>query len=166
VDHAHPRVVLALVAAHFAGERAGLERGARRRGFKGDLAREDPTGRQAHVRAIQAQADAADHLLQVLLLAQVGVHIGGAGLGAVEARPDTLHERLHIHGRLAGVGLNHRRGVRHLWPSLPMRIHRPRDTYLLWLRHIRDRRRHAIVTHRRDEYHTREIECLFAQYRL
>jgi hypothetical protein len=37
------------------------------------------------------------------------VGVGDAGLGAVKARPDALHERVFIHGRLAVVGVGQRR---------------------------------------------------------
>src|SRR5258706_2715472 len=127
VNDAVLRVVLALVAAHLAGLHAGLEGSACRRGIEGSLAREDPAGRQADVGAIEAEADAADHRLH-LLLAQVSIGVGGAGLGAVEACPDALHERVLFHGRLAGIGVGYRCGVCHVWSFLSMRMH--------WSRHL------------------------------
>src|SRR5262249_40817443 len=104
VGKAVPRVHLALVAAHPARLSAGLQRGARRRGLEGSLARENITSCQAQIGAIEVEADAANHCLH-LLLAKVGVGIGGAGLGAVEARSDAFYECRFIHGWLVEVGL-------------------------------------------------------------
>jgi hypothetical protein len=103
---------LALVAAYHAGLYTRLQRSARRGKVEGGLAREDPAGRQAHVGAIAAEADAADHRLH-LRLREVGIGVGGAGLGAVEARLDAFDECVYIHGWLAGVSLGNRRSVRH-----------------------------------------------------
>jgi len=112
VGEAVSRVLLALVAAHLAGQCARLEGSARRRGIEGGLARKDLAGRQAHVGAVEAEADAADHLVP-LWLGKVGIGVSSAGLSAVEARLNALQERVHIHGRLAEVGSFNGRGVRH-----------------------------------------------------
>jgi hypothetical protein len=78
----HAGVPLALVAAAAAGRHAGLQQGPGDVGVVLGLAAGDPDGGGADVGAVQAQPDAADHLGDVLL-AQVGVGVGGAGLGAV-----------------------------------------------------------------------------------
>ncbi|HEV8190757.1 MAG TPA: hypothetical protein VGP82_04630 [Ktedonobacterales bacterium] len=67
VGEAALRVVLALVAAHLADLQTGLERGMCRRQVEGGLAGKNPAGRQAHVGAIEAEADATDHRLHLQL---------------------------------------------------------------------------------------------------
>ncbi len=47
---------------------------------------EDPARRGAHVRAVEAHADTAPHMAN-LLLAEAGVGAGATRLGAVEACP-------------------------------------------------------------------------------
>src|SRR6266498_234054 len=115
---AHPAVfvplgmVLALVAAALAGGRAGLQQRPGDACVVLGLAAGDPDGGGADVGAVQAQPDALDQLGDVLL-AQVGVGVGGAGLGA-------LDERVHGGGQHAGfdievawVGVQHMPCVAH-----------------------------------------------------
>src|SRR5689334_13249514 len=102
-------MLLALITTQLARQRTGLEGGARHGGVKGGLAGEDPPGRQADICAVEAEADATDHRLH-LLLAQVGVGVGTARLGAVEACLNALREHLWIYGWLAGVGFSQQIG--------------------------------------------------------
>jgi hypothetical protein len=122
VGHAALRVLLALVPAHPTALHTGLKGGARRGTVELGLAREDPAGRQAHVGAIEAELDAAEHLLHVVLT-EVSVGVGDASLSAVEASLDALNERIRIHVGLGGVGLGYPRGVRHVVVP-PFSIHR------------------------------------------
>ena len=77
----------ALVAAALAGGHAGFQQWPGDAGVVVRLAADYPGGGGADIDAIQAQPDALDHLGQVLLC-QVGVGVGGAGLGAVAERVD------------------------------------------------------------------------------
>src|SRR5689334_8747220 len=108
----HPGVPLALVAAALAAGHAGLEQGPGDAGVVDRGAAYDPDGGGADVGALQAQPDARDHLGQVLL-AQVGVDIGGAGLGAVAERVDGGGEHLGIGAGRGWVGVQHLAGIAH-----------------------------------------------------
>jgi hypothetical protein len=88
-------MLLTLVAADFTGPGASMQCSARHGGLEGSLAGEDPRGCQAEVGAIEAEADTANHLLNILL-SEVGVNIGSTGLLAVDACPDALYECVHI----------------------------------------------------------------------
>ncbi len=103
---------LALVAAALAAGHAGLQQRLGDVGVVLRLAAGDPGGGGADIGAVQAQPDARDHLGQVLL-AQVGVGVGGAGLGAVGERVDGggQHAGVDIDG--AWVGVQHLPGVAH-----------------------------------------------------
>lgn len=72
-----------------------------------DLARGD-----AHVAAVQAQADAADHRLDIVL-GEIGVRAGGARLCAVEASVDARHEQAGLDGGSRRVRLQELPGVSH-----------------------------------------------------
>jgi predicted metal-binding membrane protein len=100
----HPGVPLALVAAASADRHARLKQrlgdaGGVVRGTAGDVG-----GDGADVGAVQAQPDAPDHLADVLL-AQVGVGVGDAGLRALSHRVDGRgqHVRVNVQGGWVGV---------------------------------------------------------------
>jgi hypothetical protein len=78
---------LALIAAALTGGHTGLQQRPGDVGVVLGLAAGHPEHGGAHVAAVQAQPDALDQLGQVLL-AQVVVGVGGAGLGAVVERVD------------------------------------------------------------------------------
>src|SRR5215468_908159 len=112
----HPGVPLALVAAALAAGHARLQQGPGDAGVVGRRAAYDPDGGGADVGALQAQPDARDHLGHVLL-AQVGVDIGGAGLGAVVERVDGGGQHIGIGAGGGWIGVQQLAGVAHS-PSL------------------------------------------------
>src|SRR5439155_10569774 len=59
---------------------------------------EDVSSGDAHVAAVQAQPDAADHRRHVVL-GEVSVRVGGAALGAVEAGLDARNQRAGLDRR-------------------------------------------------------------------
>ncbi len=84
----HLGMPLALVAAAFANGHTGLQKWPGDAGGVLGLAACDPDGGSADIGAVQAQPDALDQLGQVLL-AQVVIGVGGAGLEAVVERVDS-----------------------------------------------------------------------------
>ena len=134
-------MLLTLVAAQFTGEGAGLESGARHGGLEGGLAREDSSGCQAEVGAVQAEADAANHV-RYILLGKIGVNVGSAGLLAIDARLNAFRECVHMYMRLAGVGWDQRRGVGHM--TLPESILRACDICLWALAYSASRKRASV----------------------
>ncbi len=107
-----PGMALALVAAALAGGHAGLQQRPGDACVGLGLAAGDPDGGGAHVGAVQAQPDALDQLGQVLL-AQVVVGVGGAGLGAVVERADGGGQHAGVDVEVAWVGVQQLPGVAH-----------------------------------------------------
>jgi len=105
-------MLFALIPAHTADATTGLKVHPCNGAIERTLAREHPPGRQAYVGAIKAEPDTTNHLSQVLLT-KVGVSIGDAGLGAVEARLDARHQCILLEWRLAGVGPRQWCGIAH-----------------------------------------------------
>src|SRR6266852_7283486 len=99
-----PGVPLALVAAALADSHAGLQQRRGDGGVVRRLAACHPFGGGAHIGAVEAKPDARDHLGHVLL-AQVGVYVGDAGLGAVAERVDGggQHTGVDVDGAWVGV---------------------------------------------------------------
>ena len=91
-------VPLALVAAGAAGHRTRLDHCAHDADIGCGLAGDDATRGVAGVRAVEAEANAADHLLHVLLT-EAGIGTAGAGSGTVEALLDAVQERVAINAR-------------------------------------------------------------------
>jgi hypothetical protein len=90
-------VPLALLATRAASHRAGLDRCPHDAEIDRGLAGHDAAGGLAGVCAVEAEANAPDQLLQVLL-AEAGVGAAGTGTGTVEALLDTAQERVAIKG--------------------------------------------------------------------
>jgi hypothetical protein len=109
---AHPTVLvvvsmlLALVPADSACPSAGLKSGTCHLYVEGRLAGQYLAGGFAHLGTVETEADATGEHLYVTL-ANAGVGAGGAGLSAVEASLDTLHQGGLVHRGLGGVGLDH-----------------------------------------------------------
>ena len=103
---------LALVSTALAGRRAGLQQRPGDACVVLGLAAGDPDGGGADIRAVLAQPDALDQLGQVLL-AQVVVGVGGAGLGAVVERVDGGSQHARIEVEVAWVGVQQLPGVAH-----------------------------------------------------
>ena len=97
----HMGMPLALIAAALADGRAGPQQQPGGAGVKLRRAAEDPGGGGADIGAVQAQPDAFDHLGQVLLT-QVSVGVGDAGLSAVAGRFDGGGQQADIDGRGRG----------------------------------------------------------------
>src|SRR5215469_7315094 len=108
----HLGMPLALVAAALADGHAGLQQGPGDVGVVGRRAAHDPDGGGADIGAVQAEPDACDHLGHVLL-AQVGVDVGGAGLGTVAERIDGGGQHLGIGAGGGRVGVQQLPGVAH-----------------------------------------------------
>src|SRR3712207_3345902 len=105
-------MLLALVPADSACPSAGLKSSTCHFCVESCLAGEYLAGCSANVGAVEAKPYAADQHLYVSL-AEAGVGAGGAGLGAVEASLDTLHQGGLVHRGLGGVGLDHLLDVSH-----------------------------------------------------
>jgi hypothetical protein len=88
-------VALALLATGAAGRGTRLDRGTKDGGVGRDLADHHASGGHAHVGAVEAEADAAPHVLHVAL-GQVRVGTARARRGAVHAGLDAAHHRLAI----------------------------------------------------------------------
>src|SRR5829696_5084585 len=113
VLHAVFGVLLALLAAQAASPRASLQDSLSQFHIEGRLPGEDLSGRVADVGAVEVEPYAADQHLQVLLT-QTGVGAGGAGLGAVEAGLDALHQRFCLRSGIARGRLDYPSGVGHV----------------------------------------------------
>jgi hypothetical protein len=88
-------VLLALVTARPAGDRAGLDRRAENAEIRLGLPDEDATGGVADVRAVQTEANATKLLLYVRL-GEVGVGVTRARRGTFDAILDTAHQEVAI----------------------------------------------------------------------
>src|SRR5207247_402649 len=99
-------VPLALLATGAAGRRAGLDRCADDAEIERGLAGHDAAGGLACVGAVEAEANAADQLLQVFL-AEAGVGAAGTGSGTVDAVLDTAQERVAIKAARLWMRLDH-----------------------------------------------------------
>ena len=108
----HVGVPLALIAAALADGRAGLQQRPGGTGVVFGQAADDPGGGGTDIGAVQAQPDARDHFGQVLL-AQVSVGVGGAGLGAVADRVDGGGQQVSVDGHGNRVGIQHLPGIAH-----------------------------------------------------
>jgi hypothetical protein len=89
---------LAFITAGFAGGRAGLDHCPQDAEIRRGLADRDPGGSSAGVGAVEAEANAADHLVHVVLR-EIGVGATRAAGGAVQALFDTAQERVVIDTR-------------------------------------------------------------------
>lgn len=89
------RVALALLGGGSAGSRACLYYGADDAELGLGLTRRDAAGGVAGVGAVEAEANAAGQLADVVL-GEIGVGTTGTAGGAVKARVDTAQERLAI----------------------------------------------------------------------
>jgi hypothetical protein len=107
-----PGMSLALVPATPADGNASLQQQLDHVGVVASLAACDPAGGGAHIGAVHAQPDAPGHVGNVLL-AQVVVGIGGAGLGAVAERVDGGGKRADVDVDDARVCIQHLPGVAH-----------------------------------------------------
>jgi len=105
-------MVLALVAAAFAAGHAGLKQRPGEIGVPFGRTAEYPERRGADVGALQAQPDALDQLGDVRL-AQVGVRVGRAGLGAVAERVDGGRQDARVDAYVVSIGFQHLPGVAH-----------------------------------------------------
>lgn len=103
----HASVPLTLSTTGPTGRGAGFELRAEDGPVGLGLAGDEPTGRVAHVRAVQVEPDAADKHRQVLLLTKAGISASRTGLSAVETGLDAGLEQAHINPRLPRVGLEH-----------------------------------------------------------
>ena len=103
---------LTLVPADSACPGAGLESGTCHLCVESRLARHYLAGGFAHPGTVEAEPYAAYQRLHILLT-EAGVRAGGAGLGAVEASLDALHQDGLVHRGLGGVGLDHLLDVSH-----------------------------------------------------
>jgi len=101
------RMPLALITAALADGHTCLQQrpGGARVVFR--QAADNPAGGGADIGAVQAQPDAPDHLGQ-LLLAQVSVGVGGAGLG-------TVADRVNGGGQHADVDIDGTRWLSSIW---------------------------------------------------
>jgi hypothetical protein len=84
------------------------------------LPAEDVSGGDAHVSAVQAQPDAADHRRYVVLR-KVGVRASGAALRAVEAGLDTRNQRAGFDRGSLRMRLDDLLGVSHSFSFLSLR---------------------------------------------
>ena len=100
------RVLLALVAAGSASHRAGLDHRADDAQIGLGLPDDDSSGGIAGIGAVEAEANAADHLTYVRL-AEVGVCAARAGTSAVDALVDTAQKQVAVEGDGARVRLEH-----------------------------------------------------------
>ena len=88
-------VLLALVTARPAGDRAGLDGRAENAEIRLGLPDEDATGGGADVRAVQTEANATTLLLYVRL-GEVGVGVARARRGTFDAIVDAAHQEAAI----------------------------------------------------------------------
>jgi len=86
---------LALITTGLAGRRTGLDHCPHNAKIWGGLTDHDPGGSGAGVGAVEAEANAAHHLVHVVLR-EIGVGATRAAGGAVEALFDTAQERIVI----------------------------------------------------------------------
>src|SRR5690242_9365408 len=107
-----PGVPLALVAAVLADGYAGLQQWPSDVEVICRLAAHHRDGGAADIGAVQAQPDTRDHLGQVLL-AQVGVDVGDAGLCAVAERVDGGCQQVGVDADGAWVGVQQLPRVAH-----------------------------------------------------
>src|SRR5215469_18348173 len=94
----------ALVAAALADGDTGLQQRPGDMSVVLRLAGHDPHRGGADIGAVEAQPDALDHLGQVLL-AQVGLGVGNAGIGAVAERVDGGGQHTGVGIQSTGVGV-------------------------------------------------------------
>ena len=99
-------VPLALLAAGSARGRTSLERCADDAEIGFRLARDNATAGVANISAVEAEANAADHLPHVVL-AEIRIRAAGTGSGTVAARLDAAHEGVEIADRRSRMGLEH-----------------------------------------------------------
>jgi hypothetical protein len=93
-------MALALVSAALADGDTGFEQGPHDVGVVLGRPAQHPACRNAHVRALQAQPYAFHHVGEILL-AQVGVGVGDAGLDAIVQRVEGIAQESRIEGRFA-----------------------------------------------------------------
>jgi hypothetical protein len=103
---------LTLVPADSACPSAGLKSGTCHLCVESRLARQYLAGGFAHLGTVEAEPYAAYQHLYILLT-EVRVRAGGAGLGAVEASLDALYQGGLVHCGLVGVRLDHLSDVSH-----------------------------------------------------
>jgi hypothetical protein len=99
-------VALALRATGAACHGAAFKRRADDADIGRGLAGHDAAGGIADVGAVEAEANAADQILQVAL-AEVSIGAAGTDSGAVAARLDTAHEGIEIADGRLGMRLEH-----------------------------------------------------------
>jgi hypothetical protein len=107
-----PGVPFALGAAHLARCNTGLKLAAEEVPIRFRLARQDPSGHIAHVRAVQIEANALHHFLDVLLT-EAGVSAACTALRAIETLLDAADESGRVDLRLAWMGSEHILNVIH-----------------------------------------------------
>jgi hypothetical protein len=98
-------VPLALFAANATRLGASLDDRSRDANVERRLAAENVSGRRAHVRAVEVQADAADERLDVVFT-EARVRARGAGLGAVVTGFDTAAEHARVDESVSRMGLD------------------------------------------------------------
>ena len=106
------RVPLAFLCADATNLRTGSNHRAGDTRVELSLPAEDLARRDADVAAVQAQADAPDHRLDIVL-GEIGVRAGGARLCAVEASVDAHHEQVGLDRGSCRVRLQDLPGVSH-----------------------------------------------------
>src|SRR5580704_5165506 len=103
---------LALIAAALADRCAGLQQRLGDVGVVLHPAGGNPDGGGADIGAVQAQPDAPDHLGHVVL-AQIGVDVGSASLGAIVEGVDGSDQHVGVDADGAWVSVHHLPGVAH-----------------------------------------------------
>ncbi len=99
------RVPRALIATGQAGRRAGLDHRPEDAEVRRGLPDRDPGGSGAGIGAVEAEANAAHHLVHVVL-GEIGVGTTRAAGGTLEALLDTAQERVVIHAGRLWMGLH------------------------------------------------------------
>ena len=99
------RMPLALVAARATRSRARFDRSSQHTAIGFRLTRQDSTGTDADVTAVEAQAGASDHLLGVRL-GEVCVRTARAGPRACDALVDAAHQCVEVDVRRPRMGLH------------------------------------------------------------
>jgi hypothetical protein len=97
---------LALITAGFTGRRARLDHCPEDAEIRRSLADRNPGGSGAGVGAVETEANAAHHLVHVVLR-EIGVGATRAAGGAVEALFDTAQERVVVDTRRLWMSLDY-----------------------------------------------------------
>jgi hypothetical protein len=105
-------VLMALLGTRVAHRFARLEHSLHGGRIEFGLAGEYSSGRLAHVRAIKTEPDASAHVGDVIL-GEVGIGAGCAGLSAGHACLDACDEQLAVQGSWPTMGLKQRFGSGH-----------------------------------------------------